>query len=204
MDKIKENFERLANIKPYIKTFCPLENPNYIMVDNQCYYIQTNTTNYETAIETCKEKLADQGGGRLFQPRSRAQNELIMRLAHKATGKSNWLWLGITDNTTEGEYTYNGNNEPIKFDPKWHSGYGSRGSGTNCVLSFMSGGSSSSFSKWLDYDCSKQYGSICESHQSLPELQNHVKSMQVKIFNQNTEHFRNKNAYLKINASLSE
>ena len=192
MDKIKENVERLSSIKPYIKTFCPLENPNYILVDNQCYYIQTNKTHYETAKENCKEKLADYGGGRLFQPRSRAQNELIMRLAHESTGKSIWLWLGITDSTKEGEFTYSGNDVPIKFDPDWNSGYGSRGTGTNCILSFMNGGSSSSFSKWLDYDCSRQYGYMCESS---PELQNHVQGMKVNtICNQKAEHFQNQNA----------
>ena len=190
--KIEGNAEKLANIKPYIKTFCPLENPNYILVDNQCYYIQTNTTNYETAKEKCKENLADYGGGRLFQPRSRAQNELIMRLAHESTGKSQWFWLGVTDNTKEGEFTYSGNDVPINFDPDWDSGYGSRGTSYNCILSYMDGGSSSSFSKWLDYDCSSQYGSICESS---AELQ----SMKVnKSHNKKTEHLQNQTnkAYL--------
>ena len=186
--EIEENSEKLANIKPYIKTFCPLENPNYILVDNQCYYIQTNTTNYETAKENCKEKLPDYGGGRLFQPKSRAQNELIMRLAHESTGKSNYLWLGITDKTKEGEFTYSFNDVPIKFDPDWSSGYGSRGTGYNCILSYMNGGSGSAFSKWLDYDCSRQYGSICESS---PELQNHVQGIKVnKICNQKTDCFQ--------------
>ena len=140
-----------------------MENPNYILVDNQCYYIQTNTTNYETAKEKCKENLADYGGGRLFQPRSRAQNELIMRLAQEVTGKTSWVWLGITDNTTEGEFMYEDNGRPIMFEPSWHSGYGSRGTAYNCILSRMVDGSNSYFSQWLDYDCSQNYISICES-----------------------------------------
>ena len=177
--KIEGIAEKLANIKQYTKTFCPLENPNYILVDNQCYYIQTNKTNYETARDNCKEKLADYGGGRLFQPRSRAQNELVLKLAHESIGTSNWLWLGITDNTTEGEFTYTANGVPINFDPDWHSGgYGSRGARYNCILSYMDGGSHTAFSKWLDYDCSLEYGSICEPSS---EAQNIVRVMKVNI-----------------------
>ena len=175
--KIEGNAEKLANIKPYIRTFCPLENPNYIMVDNQCYYIQTNPTNYETAKETCKEKLTDYGGMRLFQPRSTVQNELIMKLAQEATGRASWVWLGVTDNTTEGEYTYADNGQPIKFDPSWNSGYGSRGTAYNCILSLMNVGSSS-FSKWMDYDCSRNFFSICE-------LAHHVSENQVMKVNKN-------------------
>ena len=168
--KIEENAKTLANIKQYMK-HCPLENPNYILVDNQCYYIQTNSANYETAKETCKEKLTDYGGMRLFQPRSTVQNELIMKLAQEATGKTSWVWLGITDNTTEGEFTYEDNGQSIKFDPSWHNGYGSRGTTYNCVLSYMNDGSSSYFSKWLDNDCSNTYLSICELAHHVPENQ---------------------------------
>ena len=169
--KIEENAKTLANIKQYMK-HCPLENPNYILVDNQCYYIQTNSANYETAKETCKEKLTDYGGMRLFQPRSTVQNELIMKLAQEATGKTSWVWLGITDNTTEGEFMYEDNGWPIKFEPSWHSSYGSRGTAYNCVLSYMNDGSSSSFSNWLDQDCSKNYFSICElAHGDVPDHQ---------------------------------
>ena len=172
----------MDNVKQYIKTFCPLENPNYILVDNQCYYIQTNKTSHETAIENCKEKLADYGGGKLFQPRSRAQNELVLKLAHESTGSSSWFWLGITDETTEGEFTYVANGEPINFDPHWLSNsYGSRGTGFNCILSYLNDGSSSSFSKWIDYDCSLEYGSICEPSS---EALNSVNAMKVnKICN---------------------
>ena len=168
--KIEENAKTLANIKQYMK-HCPLENPNYILVDNQCYYIQTNSTNFETAKEACKEKLTDYGGMRLFQPRSTVQNELIMKLAHEATGKTSWVWIGITDNTTEGEYMYADNGELIKFDPSWHSGYGSRGTAYNCILSRMVDGSNSYFSQWLDYDCSQNYISICELAHHGPENQ---------------------------------
>ena len=168
--KINENAKTLANIKQYMK-HCPLQNPNFFLVDNQCYHIQTNPTDYETARETCKEKLTDYGGMRLFQPTSTAQNELIMKLAQEATGKSNWLWIGITDNTTEGEYTYQANDNSIKFDPSWHSGYGSRGTAYNCILSRMVDGSNSYFSQWLDYDCSQNYISICELAHHGPENQ---------------------------------
>ena len=179
MNEIKENTEKLENIKLYMK-HCPLENPNYFLVDNRCYYIQTNSTKYETAKEACKEKLTDYGGMRLFQPRSTAQNELIVRLAHEATGLSNWMWIGITDNTTEGEYTYQSNGKPIKFDPSWHSGYGSRGTSYNCILTYVNGGSSSSFANWLDYDCTQQYRSVCELAQDEPEdLKNDVEVMKV-------------------------
>ena len=169
--KVDGNAETLTQIKQYMK-HCPLENPNYILVDNQCYYIQTNSTNFETAKEACKEKLTDYGGMRLFQPRTTAQNELIMRLAQEVTGKTSWVWLGITDNTTEGEFMYEDNGRPIMFEPSWHSGYGSRGTAYNCVLSYMNDGSSSSFSKWLDYDCSLNYFSICElAHPDVEENQ---------------------------------
>ena len=175
--KIEENAKTLANIKQYMK-HCPLENPNYILVDNQCYYIQTNSANYETAKETCKEKLTDYGGMRLFQPRSTVQNELIMKLAGEATGKSNWVWLGITDNTEEGEFTYEDNGRPIKFEPSWNSGYGSKGTANNCILSYMNDGSSSTFSKWLDYGCSKNFYSICESQNDV-EVMNDVEVIKV-------------------------
>ena len=153
---------QVDNIKQYLK-HCPLEDPQYFLFDNHCYYISKNKTNYQTAIETCKEKLLDYGGGRLMEPRSTTKNELILRLAHESTGKKEWSWIGITDNATEGEFTYKTNGLPINFDPNWNSGYGSKGTGSNCILSHMNDESHSDFAKWADYDCSQNFSSICES-----------------------------------------
>ena len=74
-----------------------------------------------------------------------------------------WVWLGITDKRIESQYAYNSNGLPIKFNPPWVSGYGSKGKGNDCIIMGMSS-TWTHFTQWLDYSCTPSYPSICQSN----------------------------------------
>ena len=67
-----------------------------------------------------------------------------------------WSWIGVTDKTTEGEFTYNSNSQAIDFNPDWFSGFGSQGQGQNCIEVHVT-------NEWADVTCLDTRPSICWS-----------------------------------------
>merc|ERR1712129_35019 len=111
---------------------------------------------YDKAIENCKEKLKDYGGGILYEPNSIAAQKKIVDMAYKIGPTKNhhsWYWIGVTDKATEGQFTYNSNSQPINFNPNWHGGYGSKGRSNNCIFIGVNAPNGDYHSEWVDYPC---------------------------------------------------
>ena len=140
---------------------CPTyDDPQFALVDNKCVYFEKISLTYDKAIENCKEKLKEYGGGGiLYEPNSIAEQKRIVDMAYERS--SSWYWIGVTDKTTEGQFTYNSNNQPINFTPDWYPGGGSRGQSNNCIMMYVNSLSGSYHSEWYDTDCTSTRRSIC-------------------------------------------
>ena len=146
---------------------CPTDDSQFDVINNRCVCFETTKLTYDQAIENCKEKLKDYGGGGiLYEPNSIAEQKRIVDMAYERWSDSYWTWIGVTDKTTEGQFTYNSNNQPINFTPNWHvSVGGSRGRRQNCIIMYVDAPSGSSYSKWLDDSCTytvlQKYTQFC-------------------------------------------
>ena len=138
---------------------CPTNDSKYALVDNKCVYFEKTTLTYDKAIENCKEKLKDYGGGGiLYEPNSIAEQKRIVDMAYER-GLLCWAWIGVTDKTTEGQFTYNSNNQPINFTLEELIKRPSRGRRDNCIQIFVHSGNST----WSEETCTSPYSSSCWS-----------------------------------------
>ena len=143
---------------------CPINDSRFGLMDGRCVYFEKTYLTYDKAIQNCQEKLKDYGGGILYEPYSIAKQKRIVDMAYESWSDDHlrWTWIGVTDKTTEGQFTYNSNNQPINFTPDWHPGGGSQGQRNNCIMMYVTSPSGSS-SKWYDTYCTNTLRSICWS-----------------------------------------
>ena len=142
---------------------CPTNDSRYGLMYGRCVYFEKTGLNYDQAIENCKEKFKHYGGGGiLYEPNSIGEQKRIVDMALEH-GSRSWHWIGVTDKTTEGQFTYNSNNQPINFTPDWHPGTGSYGRSNNCIMILVDSPSGTYYSEWFDYDCTSTRHSICWS-----------------------------------------
>ena len=107
----------------------------------------------------------------LYEPYSIAEQRKIMDMAYErwsdgddsATIHQRFTWIGVTDKISEGQYTYNSNNQPINFTPDWNSDDGSGGRSRNCIMMFVNSPSGNYYSEWYDRYCTYTTRSICWS-----------------------------------------
>jgi len=165
-EKISENTDNIANLPERIaieeaKRLCPVQNdPHYKILDNQCFYFEQKSLNFDSANKNCPEKLGT--SGRLYEPKSASEMKKVGQLGDDVFTSERYALLGITDKRIESQFAYS-NGLPINFTPTWHSGFGSRGKGNDCVLMVMSS-TDSDFTQWADVPCTSYYGSICQSN----------------------------------------
>ena len=143
------------------KKLCPVDDSQYQIIENYCFYFEKNSLNYDNATYNCKEKLGNDYGG-LYEPSSIAEQEKVAKLADEVSGLKRWAWLGVTDKRIEAKYAYNSNNSPIEFSPNWYGHYGSLGTDNNCVIMDLKT-TSDSFTQWADKECNEYRPSICQS-----------------------------------------
>ena len=131
-------------------------------MDNKCVYFEKTGLNYDNAIKNCQEKFKDYGGGGiLYEPNSIAEQKRIVDMAYERW--SGWAWIGVTDKTTEGQFTYNSNNQQINFTPDWSGSGGSVDRSINCIMILVTSPSESDYAKWYDQFCTNTFRSICWS-----------------------------------------
>ena len=133
---------------------CPT-NPLYGLMDGRCVYFEKTSLTFDKATQNCQEKLKDYGGGILYEPNSNAEQKRIVDMAYERLS-GQWFWIGVTDKTTEGQFSYNSNNQPISFTPDWYrvtspSGY--RGRSNNCIMILVTSPSGNRYSEWYDQYC---------------------------------------------------
>jgi len=166
IEMISENTDNIANLPERIaieeaKRLCPVQNdPHYKILDNQCFYFEQKSLNFDSANKNCPEKLGT--SGRLYEPKSASEMKKVGQLGDDVFTSERYALLGITDKRIESQFAYS-NGLPINFTPTWHSGFGSRGKGNDCVLMVMSS-TDSDFTQWADVPCTSYYGSICQSN----------------------------------------
>ena len=67
-------------------TLCPTDEGNYLEINGQCFYFETQNLGYPEAKANCaKNKFS--GGGRLFEPMTLGENEKICKTFADLLGK---------------------------------------------------------------------------------------------------------------------
>ncbi|XP_071136729.1 C-type lectin domain family 10 member A-like [Mytilus edulis] len=123
----------------------------WIKYDGHCYYYSPNTADWFTAERKCR----DIGGYLAKIDNDEEKNNMYSN----ANLKNYNYWIGLTD-LKEGDYrwTYDQNKAEIK---EWYPGYGSKGTGSNCVAAAYHDNKLKPF----DSNCSSSsFRYICESN----------------------------------------
>jgi len=132
---------------------CPVDKPNYIMVNGKCLFYEQKRFDHSAAQENCGGVMPN---GKLFEPTDDAENELVYKQLRFMFGAS-YIRIGINDKSSEGNFTYDSSAESVPMGP-WVNGQPDGGLAQNCVVygNYGDGG-------WLDYFCTGRLTSICES-----------------------------------------
>ena len=144
---------------------CPSNDSNYHMINGKCYYIQKVGLAWEKAKEGCRDKFVL--GGKLFEPSTWEESKAVYEFAKTyLRGQNTAFWIGVDDFGQDGSFKHSYTGQPISFNIKWNSHYGSQGgvgNGNTCILVHQETGSTNGDGEWIDYGCHKTYYSICES-----------------------------------------
>ncbi|XP_063402257.1 perlucin-like protein [Mytilus trossulus] len=116
--------------------------------NGHCYYYSPDKADWFTAERKCRDI-----GGYVVKIDDKEENSNIA--ANKANS-GNHYWIGLID-LKEGEWRWTYDQSKASFT-NWTSGYGAKGTDSNCVL--LSG----SRTDWFDYICSYSTYYICESN----------------------------------------
>ncbi|XP_052076595.1 perlucin-like protein [Mytilus californianus] len=117
--------------------------------NGHCYFYGSDKQNWFTAERKCREI-----GGYIAKIDDKKENEKLFASRPKT---DDHLWIGLTD-LNEGEYRWNFDQAKATYLP-WHSGFGNKGNGYDCVAMINSSGGT-----WIDYICNTNYYYICESN----------------------------------------
>ena len=131
-------------------------NPNSKWIDGKCYYFLQEIKTYEDAQYECSDRFEKNVSGRIYEPRNRANFELIFKTAVEIFGSQNPVfWLGIDDIQTEGEFCYRSDKKLATNS--WTPWYKNdlEGEDENCLVGIKN--------KWDDRNCSSYMWVICES-----------------------------------------
>ena len=145
---------------------CPIDDSNFKLIDNQCFYFSKYGSNLTAAEENCKEKMRPYGGGQLFEPKSLSKNNRVAEIANALWGPSHpYPYIGVTHKLQEGTFAYISDGSTINFTPPWFDiGHESRGKSDNCILlSTFSSKHYGDIGQWIDFGCHHKKWSICES-----------------------------------------
>ncbi|XP_071123016.1 perlucin-like protein [Mytilus edulis] len=116
--------------------------------NGHCYYFGTERVNWFTSERKCREI-----GGYIVKIDDSSENSWV---ATKRPDKNTHYWIGLTD-VVEGQFRWSYDQSPMTYK-KWYSGWGSKGTGHNCVMYSYPN------DKWLDYTCMSPCFYICESN----------------------------------------
>ena len=110
--------------------------------------------NHLDAATFCKKE-----GGKIFEPKSEAENTEITALAKKK-GAEFPIWIGIHDKTTEGQFEYESDSKKITFAnwaDKKPDNVESCSGGEDCVSALEDG-------KWEDSNAEEERHFVCEAN----------------------------------------
>ena len=92
-----------------------------MIVNGNCYYINRDRLNINDAKKSCQTAFSSKFVGRLYEPKDRATHESVINAANEAMGFGGWLWLGINDKSSKGQFQYFTTGGNLLF-AKWKTG----------------------------------------------------------------------------------
>jgi hypothetical protein len=141
-------------IQPITPKSCPVNDPNYAYFGGTCYFFDTNERNKERALSNCLSQ-----NGKLWEPKSLARINQVHKKA-MTVEKTQWWWVGISDDNIEGKFQYDSNDEDFPFEHKkapWNQNEPNGAITENCVIMH-----SNDPGTFIDVKCSDTRYSICE------------------------------------------
>ena len=111
---------------------------NYVCVNGNSYYINENKISIDDAKKYCQTAFGSKIVGRLYEPKDKATYDLVIKAANRIV--QDWLWLGINDKSSEGQFQYFTTGGNLHFtnwrtgepnDSNWQTG---RRIGEDCVI----------------------------------------------------------------------
>ena len=118
-----------------------------------CIWLSREKKNFDDARDHCATMNLDQG--RLFEPTSRLQNDLVVTLLKNRQNESH-AWIGITDRIEEGTFRYLSSGKEVFFT-KWTTGEPNNFYEDEDCVNFLFKDRS-----WNDFGCSNKLHFICE------------------------------------------
>ncbi|KAI8493661.1 Collectin-11 [Branchiostoma belcheri] len=115
---------------------CPSGYKLYCENPDMCYKISTDGKNYTDARSACQ---AD--GGRLAMPKDKATNDFLAK-----AGYTNFVWIGLTDQATEGTWVW-------EDGTKLGTGWNNWGLGAPTQNDNLSNCATLSATNWFDSNC---------------------------------------------------
>ncbi|XP_019622808.1 PREDICTED: low affinity immunoglobulin epsilon Fc receptor-like [Branchiostoma belcheri] len=124
---------------------CPSGYERFCEKPDMCYKISTDGKNYTDARSACH---AD--GGRLAMPKDKATNDFLAK-----AGYTNFVWIGLTDEVTEGTWVW-------EDGTKLGTGWNNWGLGAPTQNDNLSNCATLSATNWFDSNCRGITHYICE------------------------------------------
>ena len=115
-----------------------MSGPNYLSVNGNCYYIKETKLSINDAKKYCQTAFGSEHAGKLYEPKYKPTHDLVIRAANSIV--QDWLWLGINDKSSEGQFQYFTTGGNLHFtnwrtgepnDSNWQTG---RRIGEDCVI----------------------------------------------------------------------
>ena len=103
-DQISDLTDRIHKMDTKINVMCPIENPNYKMISQRCYYFEATKKTFSEAQENCAAKFGILGG-HLAEPKTAEISVESNKYAEKVVN-SNYYWIGYDRLGQSGNWEY--------------------------------------------------------------------------------------------------
>ena len=133
---------------------------------DSCIWLSGDQKDFDSAQQQCAQLVHN---GRLFEPKNRLQNDLVLTLV-KSLQPSNW-WIGITDRQSEGRWEYLSSGKVTSFS-NWAPGQpddGQRSNTQDCAQFWFQYRRTVTFDEdnvrrglWDDQFCTSRWHYVCE------------------------------------------
>ena len=132
-------------------------------IRGKCYAFENVKRSFQATQSRCGQIFGNQAGGKIFEPRSDQVMKEVLEYAKIAWDNANpQLWMGITDESSEGNFVYPSDGQSHKLS-SWRvfSGYPNSRS-DNCLLIYPSYLVTDNRLQMLPWSCSANLAAICE------------------------------------------
>ena len=130
---------------------CPASK-EFKLIDGKCYAFENVKRNFDDTQARCSQIFGSNIGGKIFEPQSDQVIQEVLKYAKDIWTPANpYIWVGITDKTSEGTFVYYSNGQSHTLP--W--GFASSNDSTkNCLLVSCMQSTHSFYKKLYQYKCS--------------------------------------------------